>query len=76
MTDWPGWALKGLIAGAIGLLITILSEHSKQLRDISLILGPIQYDLKAISEKSAEQRDTLRSLSQQVESLKRVEKKK
>lgn len=69
MNDWPGWALKALIAGSVGLLLTVLSEHSRQLREIQVQVSPIQYDLKALTEKSAEQRDAMRSLSLKIEKL-------
>jgi len=76
VVDWPGWALKGLIAGSIGLLVNVLSEHSRQLREIQVLVAPMQYDLKAISEKGAQQRDAIRSLHIQLQNMRKEENKK
>lgn len=56
------WALRGLVAGCCVYVMQQIHHHSQQLNEIQSAIIPMQYDLKSLTEKGAEQRQQLRNL--------------
>lgn len=69
--SFTDWAFRALLGGACLYVIAQIDAHSRQLDAIQSAIVPMQYDLKALSEKGAEQRESLRSLTLDLRAMER-----